>query len=144
MGIFDFLKGRTTTNVRFEKDPPGEWITLETPEGVSDMVEQSDIIRCVSTMVENPDFYMILTLPNALHGIRYVQACECRGVIDVQLAVEKRDHVRLVERLCTPGECFDIFRKFYDTGEVDKRWKYRPVRFNRRMPSEAEIPKEQA
>lgn len=142
MSFFDFLKGKTTTRVRFEKDPPGERITLETPDGIIDSVEQGDIMRCVSAITENPDYYMILTLPRSLHGIRYVQACECRGVVDVQLALEKRDYVRLVERLCTPRECFDIFCRFHDTGKVDKTWKYRPVKFNRQPVIDTEAPKE--
>jgi len=130
MSIFDGLFRKTRT-VKFEKDPPGEWITLETPEGMTDSFDQEDILECIRRITEDPDFYLILTLPVATHGIRYVQACECHGIVDVQLAVEKKKHVRLVEKLCSAQECADIFLHFFDTGEVDDLRTFKPVRFER-------------
>ncbi len=130
MGIFDGLFRKTGT-VKFEKDPPGQWITLETPVGVSDSFGQEDILDCIRRITEDPDFYVILTLPVATHGIRYVQACECHGIVDVQLAIEKKKYVRLVEKLCSAQECSDIFLHFYDTGEVNDLRAFRQVRFER-------------
>ena len=128
MSIIDVLFSRTRT-VKFEKDPPGEWITLETPDGILVDFGIDEINEAIRVTRENPDYFLMLTLPNAIYGIRYIQACECDGLMDVQLAIEKKKYVMLVEKLCDEPECRDIFAHFFDTGKVDGLRSYRPVRF---------------
>ena len=130
MKLLDVIFGKART-MKFEKDPPGQWITLETPDGVLTNFGIDEITEAIRVTRKNPDYYLILTLPNAIHGIRYVQACECDGTLDVQLAIEKKKYVKLVEKLCEEPECIDIFVRFFDTGEVDDLHVYKPVLFER-------------
>ncbi len=84
---------------------------------------------CILDMLDDEDEFVTLTVGEALHRIRYVQACQFPEGITVQLGIEEGGHTRLVEKTCTEKECLEIFREFYDTASVQNVEAYTPVEF---------------
>ena len=90
-----------------------------------------DVLDRVLEMFDDDDEFVTLTVGDARHNIRYVQAVrDTRGDrIIVQLGIEDENHTRLVEKLCGENECVEIFREFYDSASVRDLDKYKPVKF---------------
>lgn len=90
-----------------------------------------DVLDRVLEMFGDADEFVTLTVGEARHNIRYVQAARNKrgGGIIVQLGIEDGEHTRLVEKLCGEKECAEIFREFYSTSNVSGRDKYEPVKF---------------
>lgn len=90
-----------------------------------------DVLDRVLEMFDDDDEFVTLTVGDARHNIRYVQAVrDTRGDrIIVQLGIEDENHTRLVEKLCGENECVEIFREFYDSASVRELDKYKPVKF---------------
>ena len=75
------------------------------------------------------DEFVVLTLADILHQIRFVQAAQIKNGLIVQLGIEEGDRIRLVEKECTREECMDIFREYYNSSYVRDVEKYQPVAF---------------
>lgn len=90
-----------------------------------------DVLDRVLEMFDDDDEFVTLTVGDARHNIRYVQAVRDRrgDRIIVQLGIEDDKHTRLVEKLCGENECVEIFREFYDSASVKDLGKYEPVKF---------------
>lgn len=85
--------------------------------------------NCLLDMFEDADEFVVLTLEEIHHQIRYVQAAQIKEGIIVQLGIEEGDHTRLVEKECTKEECCEIFQKFYNSSYVQDVEQYKPVQF---------------
>lgn len=85
--------------------------------------------NCLLDMFEDADEFVVLTLEEIHHQIRYVQAAQIKEGVIVQLGIEEGDHTRLVEKECTKEECCEIFQKFYNSSYVQDVEQYKPVQF---------------
>ena len=90
-----------------------------------------DVLVCVMGIFDDEDEFVTLTVGDARHNIRFVQATRARngGGIIVQLGIEDEKYTRLVEKLCGEEECVEIFHGFYSSADVKDLDKYKPVRF---------------
>ncbi len=78
---------------------------------------------------EPEDEFVVLTLANIKHNIRYVQSTWTSQGLIVQLGIEENGGTRLVEKYCSEEECIEIFRKFYETSDVADIKDYSEVEF---------------
>ena len=88
-----------------------------------------DVLACVEEIFEDDDEFVTLTVGDARHNIRYIQARQEDDEIIVQLGIEDDKYTRLVEKLCGKEECVEIFREFYNSASVKDLGKYEPVKF---------------
>lgn len=84
---------------------------------------------CLCEMFEDGDGFVVLTLAEISHNVRYVQAHQQGDGIIVQLGVEVEGGTKLVEKLFTEKECMDIFHEFYETTDVHNIDQYKEARF---------------
>lgn len=127
--IFSKLFRGKTTDVTFETVAYTGSRFLETQDGSRADFDFSAVESCLRELYRDADQFVTLTLADAPHGIRYVQACQVNGDIDVQLGLEENGRTRLVEKLCSPAECTAIFQRFYGHADADALDTYRPVEF---------------
>ncbi len=120
---------KTTTDVTFEKMAPMEKMTLENQNGKLTDFDIPELEKFLQIMFDDYDQFITLSLTEAIDGIRYIQACQVPNGITVQLGLEEKDGTKLVEKICSQGECQDIFRDFYEMGVVYNREQYKPVEF---------------
>lgn len=78
---------------------------------------------------EPEDEFVVLTLADIKHNIRYVQSTWTPDGLIVQLGIEEDGGTRLVEKNCSEEECVEIFREFYDTSNVPDIQDYSEVKF---------------
>ncbi|MDE7312224.1 MAG: hypothetical protein K2N87_11510 [Eubacterium sp.] len=119
-----------TTDVTFEKTECTAPKTISTQE-ITDQEISSwmAVENCLWDMFEDADEFVVLTLEEIQHQIRYVQAAQIEDGIIVQLGIEEGDHTRLVEKACTKEECCEIFQEFYNSSYVQDVEQYKPVQF---------------
>lgn len=129
MGFFSNLFKKTTIEVQFEQvEHDGQTVLENQNDRLTDFSDV-DLEMFLDAMFEDEDQFVTLTLPKAIFGIRYVQACQVDDGINVQLGIEENEHTNLVEKMCSAEECLDIFMQFYDTGMVSDLKAYTPVEF---------------
>ncbi len=78
---------------------------------------------------EPEDEFVVLTLADIKHNIRYVQSTWTPEGLIVQLGIEGDGGTRLVEKNCSEKECVEIFREFYETSDVPNIQEYSEVKF---------------
>ena len=83
----------------------------------------------ISKMIENDEEFIILTLSEAVYGVRYMQACSVKGEYSLQLGVETDDKTNLVEIVCDKKELVERFEQFYKYGFVHDIDRFKPVSF---------------
>ncbi|MDE7400154.1 MAG: hypothetical protein K2N06_11590 [Oscillospiraceae bacterium] len=104
--------------------------TVETQDGERSANSWDDVMEGINEMFEYEDEFVILTLANISHDVRYVQAVYCDDGITVQLGVEVEGGIKLVEKTAfSEEECVEIFREFYETSNVKNVEKYTEVQF---------------
>lgn len=120
---------KTTTDVLFEKT------VCEAPKNIRTQYEDrpveywTDVEDCIFDMFEDENQFITLTVADACHNIRFVQACRINEGINVQIGIEDEEHTKLFEKTCTEDECLDIFKEFYADAYVRDTEKYSPVEF---------------
>ena len=123
-------KAKTSTDVTFENKnfPTQNTVSTQTVTGqaVSSFQMVEDYLW---DMFGDEDEFVVLTLADILHQIRFVQAAQIKNGLIVQLGIEEGDRIRLVEKECTREECMDIFREYYNSSYVRDVEKYQPVAF---------------
>lgn len=87
------------------------------------------VCDCLDEMFEDDDDFVVLTLAEISHNVRYVQARQQDDGIIVQLGVEVEGGTKLVEKLFSEEECVEIFREFYETSNVKNVEQYTEVQF---------------
>lgn len=104
--------------------------TVATQDGERAANSWNDVMDCINEMFEYEDQFVVLTLANISHGVRYVQARYPDDGITVQLGVEVEDGIKLVEKTALyEDECVEIFREFYETSNVKNVEQYTEVQF---------------
>lgn len=127
MGLFSKLFKKTTTDVRFEKVAPQNTMKLENQNGVIENCSCPDMEEFIEMMLEDPEQFITLSLPSARYGIRFVQAGRTVKGIDVQLGIEENNHTKLICKICSEEECWEVFYEFFDTSNVCNRKGYKPI-----------------
>ena len=78
---------------------------------------------------EGGDEFVVLTLVDIKHNIRYVQSADVGEKFTVQLGIEEENGTRLVEKLCSESEVIEIFHEFFNTTNVANIDEYTEVEF---------------
>lgn len=113
----------------FEKTTCGVPHNIRTQTVDKAAKDWSEVLSLIENMFEDDDEFVTLTVGDARHNIRYVQARRQDGAVIVQLGIEDDKYTRLVEKLCGEEECVEIFREFYTSASVKDLDKYKPVKF---------------
>ena len=129
MNHINLLFGRHTTKVEFAKEEAGGKATLRNQDSCIEDFGTDEIEKYIRIMAEDEQQFVVLKLPEARYGVRFVQASVNNGQICVQLGIEKKSKVKLVEKSCSEEECKKIFFAFFLTGRVECIRTYRPVKF---------------
>lgn len=120
---------KAAADITPEKAPHTAGMTLENQNGRITEFRDIDIEDYLYDMFSDEEQFVTLAREKAVYGVRFVQACQARGAIDVQLGIEETGRTRLVEKYCSERECMDIFLHFYDTARVEDIEHYKPVEF---------------
>ena len=104
--------------------------TVGTQDGERSANSWNDVMDGINEMFEYEDEFVVLTLADISHDVRYVQACYPDDGITVQLGVEVEGGIKLVEKTgLSEEECVEIFREFYETSNVQNVEQYTDVKF---------------
>lgn len=122
-------KKQTTTDVTFGTVTCISPTTLGSQDGERHNVSWQQVEDGLEDVFGDSNQFLVLTLQEIRHNIRYVQATQCDEGIVVQLGIEKNNATRLVEKICSEQECIDIFREFYGSSFVKNIQEYKPVEF---------------
>ena len=123
-------KAKTSTDVTFENKNFPTQNTVSTQTVTDQAVSSFQMVEdYLWDTFGDEDEFVVLTLADILHQIRFVQAAQIKNGLIVQLGIEEGDRIRLVEKECTREECMDIFREYYDSSYVRDVEKYQPVAF---------------
>lgn len=122
------------SSVTFEKTRCDDPRRLTTSEGEGPVTGWEEVADALDRLLDGELEFVILTAGEAPQGIRFVQCCPApeepgRVLVELNLEEPGSPRSRLVERDCDETQCFDAFRKFFQTGGVPEREKYRPVEF---------------
>lgn len=122
-------KKQTTTDITFGTVTCISPTVLGSQNGERHNVSWQQVEDGLEDVFDDSDQFLVLTLQDISHNIRYVQATQCDEGIVVQLGIEENNATRLVEKICTQQECIDIFQEFYRSSFVKNVQEYKPVEF---------------
>ncbi len=129
MSVFSFLRKKKTIDATFKKVEAPKERKLENQDGTVTDCSRQQVEEFLRDMFDNADQFVILTVPEARYGVRYVQACLGEEGVRVELGIEEAGHTRLVEKVCSEEECLNIFMEFYESAYVRDMKSYCPVEF---------------
>ena len=122
-------KKQTTTDVTFGTVACPSPTVLGSQNGELHNVSWQQVKDGLEDVFDDSNQFLVLTLQEIRHGIRYVQAAQCDEGIVVQLGMEQNNTTKLVEKICSEQECIDIFKEFYASSAVKNLQEYTPVEF---------------
>ena len=133
MGLFDIFKKsgkKETTDVEFEKVEYTGKMKLENNfDGPIDSPTWQQVQLYINRIFQNNEEFIILTLSEAVYGVRYIQACDVNGEYSLELGIETDDKTKLVEKVCDKKELVERFQQFYEYGVVNDIHQFKPVSF---------------
>lgn len=133
MGLFDIFKKsgkKETTDVEFEKVEYTGKMKLENNfDGPIDSPTWQQVQLYINKMIQNNEEFIVLTLSEAVYGVRYMQACNVNGEYSLELGIETDDKTKLVEKVCDKKELVERFEQFYEYGVVHDINQFKPVSF---------------
>ena len=133
MGLFDIFKKsvrKETTDVDFEKVEYTGKMKLENNfDGPIDSPTWQQVQLYINKMIQNNEEFIVLTLSEAMYGVRYMQACDVNGEYSLELGIETDDRTKLVEKVCDKKELVERFQQFYEYGVVHDIDQFKPVSF---------------
>ena len=132
MGLFDIFKKsvKKTTNIDFEKVEYTGKMKLENNfDGPIDSPTWQQVQLYINKMLQNNEEFIVLTLSEAVYGVRYMQACDVNGEYSLELGIETDDKTKLVEKVCDKKELVERFEQFYEYGVVHDINQFKPVSF---------------
>ena len=133
MGLFDIFKKsrkKETTDVEFEKVEYTGKMKLENNfDGPIDSPTWQQVQLYIDKMIQNNEEFIVLTLSEAMYGVRYMQACDVNGEYFLELGLETDDKTKLVEKACDKKELVERFAQFYEYGIVHDIDQFEPVSF---------------
>jgi len=128
--LFKKKKPQKTTEVTFKNTVCDAARRVGCQSGERDVHSWEEVERAIRNMLNDPEEFVILTVGDPRHGIRFIQATRLKnGNITVELALESADGTRLVDKECSEQECLAVFREFYNTTDVPGREQYKAMEF---------------
>ncbi len=118
--------------VDFQKMPVQDCFTLENQDEVMEVESEEDIYDFYDIMLNDFDQYIILTSPDAINGIRFVQSRQINdknGEVEVEIAVETKNAVNLYYKIFNEENGIDVFLDFYCGRFVPNMKEYKAVEF---------------
>lgn len=104
-------------------------VRTQNEEKYADSMET--VYNSLEIMFNDPEEFIVLSLEDSKvkHGIQYIQSAWTANGIVVQLGIEEKGGIKLVERFVSMIECEKIFKKFFETSEVENVKDYSDVQF---------------
>lgn len=121
-------KGEQNKEIVFQIVGKQNGFKLENQYGTRKEFRDVDIEDYLEDMFVPPEQFVILSAPEALHKVRFVQACVQKNRIEVELGIEE-DGTHLVYKLCSEEECMRIFLDFFENEFIPDMEEYKPVEF---------------
>ena len=108
-----------------------ERTTIHTQNGGRQAKTMDDVNKCLGVLFNNQDEFVVLTLADSKikHGIQYIQSAWAGNELTLQAGVIENGKIRLVEKIISPFDCEKIYRKFFETSEVDDIDNFTEVEF---------------
>lgn len=105
--------------------------TIHTQNGGRQAKTMDDVNACLGVLFNNRDEFVVLTLADSKikHGIQYIQSAWTADGLTLQAGVIENGKIRLVEKIISPFDCEKIYKKFFETSEVDNIKEFTEVRF---------------
>ncbi len=114
--------------MKFNKIPKQDNYTLENQDGAIIANSLDDVRKYYTIMLEEPDEFIVLTSPDVINSVRFVQATK-RGVdsgVELELGM---DDGELLGRECEENEALLAFEEFFAGNYTPDLSKFDPVRF---------------
>ena len=86
---------------------------------------------CLGILFNDPEEFVVLTLADSkvTHGVQYIQSAWTADGLTLQAGVVENGKIRLVEKIIPMFECENIYKKFFETSEVDDLENFTEVKF---------------
>ncbi|MCR5528730.1 MAG: hypothetical protein K6F49_05895 [Saccharofermentans sp.] len=81
----------------------------------------------ITKVEQNPQEYLVVELPTANNGIKFVQACSIAEDYPIQIGMEKDGEIALLEKVTDEIEFELIIKKFFTEGIVEGIEDYKPT-----------------
>lgn len=90
-----------------------------------------DVYASLGILFNDPEEFVVLTLADSKvkHGVQYIQSAWTADGLTLQAGVVENGKIRLVEKYISPFECEKIYKKFFETSEVENIKDYTEVQF---------------
>lgn len=115
--LFDMVKSKRTT--------------VRTQKAGRAVKSMDDINAALGKLFNDQDEFIVLTLGEKMiaHGVQYIQSAWNGKALTLQAGVIENGKIRLVEKSISPFECEGIYKKFFETSEVDGIENFTEVKF---------------
>lgn len=115
--------------MKFNKIPKQNGYTLENQDGAITAKSLDDVRGYYTIMLDEPDEFIVLTSPDVINNIRFVQATK-RGVdgglVELELGMGDGE---LLGRECEDSEALSAFEEFFAGNYMPDLKKFSPVKF---------------
>lgn len=90
-----------------------------------------DINASLGILFNDPEEFIVLTLADSkvTHGVQYIQSAWTADGLTLQAGVVENGKIRLVEKVIPMFDCEKIYKKFFETSEVDDLKNFTEVKF---------------
>lgn len=131
MKLFNlFSKKKSVEDISFGIVDHNGNMTLENNfNGVIENPAWEDVLDYIDAMLADEQEFVTITLPEAMNGVRYMQACRVSDGISVQLGLEQGSKTKLVEKLCSEELAIEYLNAFYHHSTVNDADAFSPVQF---------------
>ncbi len=115
--------------MKFNKIPKQNNYTLENQDGALIAKSADDVREYYDIMLEDPDQFIVLTSPDVINDVRFVQATR-RGtdgnMIELEIGMGDGE---LLGRECGETEALSAFEEFFAGNYTPDLKKFSPVKF---------------
>lgn len=114
--------------MKFNKIPKQDGYTLENQNSAITARNVDDVRKYYDIMVSEPDEFIVLTSPDVINNVRFVQATK-RGVdsgVELELGMSDGE---LLGRECGETEALSAFEEFFSGTYMPDLHKFAPVEF---------------
>ena len=108
-----------------------EHSTIHTQNAGRRVKTLDDIFAALGKLFNDQDEFVVLTLADSKikHGVQYIQSAWVGSELTLQAGVIENGKIRLVETTISPFDCEKIYKKFFETSEVDNIKDFTEVEF---------------
>lgn len=106
----------------------GEFQLRSQNEEISDC-KKEDICLFLERMFKEWDEFVVLTPPQSIERVQFIQAAQASNGIRVELGIEKNGRCELFYKIYSCDDCLVVFLDFYCEGKIPALQDYQPVKF---------------